>query len=220
MADRAELPSPLERNVTWRTLQLVMQGLFCFLLGYRARGLEKLPPGGALLIVNHQSYLDPMLVGLPLERPISFLARSNLFNAPVVGWILKNTYVMPIDQAAASTGSFREMVRRLKHGYYVGIFPEGTRTETGEIGVIKPGFLAVVRRAGVPVIPVGIAGAFESYPLHASFPRPGRVRVIFGESIPPEWFTEEGNDESDLLERIRDRMVALQTEAQNWRDQR
>ena len=169
-------------------------------------------------MINHQSYLDPLLVGLPLQRPISYLARDSLFQAPVVGWILRNTYVMPINRESASTASLREAIRRLKHGFLVGIFPEGTRTETGEIGELKPGFLALMRRADVPVYPVGIAGAFQAFPLGAWFLRPATVRVVFGEAFTAEELSRFGSgQEAELLAFSRERMLACQQAAEAWR---
>jgi 1-acyl-sn-glycerol-3-phosphate acyltransferase len=169
-------------------------------------------------LVNHQSFLDPLLVGLPLKRPVSFLARDSLFRVPIIGWILRNTYVMPINREAASTSSLREAIRRLAHGFYVGIFPEGTRTETGEVGELKPGFLALMRRAQVPVYPVGIAGAFQSYPKRAWFPRPVKVCVEFGEAFTQAELEQFGRDrETELLTFIRARIAACQQRAEAWR---
>ncbi|HTN03079.1 MAG TPA: lysophospholipid acyltransferase family protein, partial [Planctomycetaceae bacterium] len=154
-----DLPDPLERNLLWRTLQVILQNVLCFWLGYRARGMENIPPsGGGLMVVNHQSFLDPVLVGLPLRRPISFVARDSLFRVPVLGWVLNNMYAIPINREAASTASLRESIRRLKQGFLVGIFPEGTRTTDGCVGELKPGFLALMRRSKQPVYPIGISG--------------------------------------------------------------
>ena len=165
MSDVSPLPDPVVSNPHWSTYRLFLRNFFCFWLRYRARGMEHLPAtGGALLLINHQSFFDPLLVGLPLSRPVSYLARDNLFRVPVIGRILRHTYVVPISREAASTSSLKEAIRRLEHGFYVGIFPEGTRTENGTVGEFKPGFLLLLRRTSVPVIPVGIAGAFEAFP--------------------------------------------------------
>ena len=118
----------------------------------------------ALLVVNHQSNFDPLLVGLPLKRPVSYMARSTLFPIPLIGWLLRNTYVVPIDREAARAGAIRELVARLERGFLVGMFPEGTRTADGRLGEFKPGFIALVRRSRLPIVPVGIAGAYEAYP--------------------------------------------------------
>ncbi|MBI1345473.1 1-acyl-sn-glycerol-3-phosphate acyltransferase [bacterium] len=222
MPEIPPLPDPVRRNVYWRTIQFILQNFFCFWLRYRARGIEHLPTtGGALLLVNHQSYVDPLLVGLPLTRPVSYLARDNLFRVPIIGHILRNTYVMPINREAASTTSIREAIRRIDGGFYVGIFPEGTRTLDGTVGEMKPGFLALLRRTKVPVIPVGIAGAYECYPKGTPFPWPGKVRVVFGEAIPREQLDGFGKgNEEGLVHFVRGRIIECAAAAQSWRDER
>ena len=112
---------------------------------------------GALLLANHQCNADPLMVGMALNRPVSFMARSTLFRIPVLGWLLQNTYVVPIDREAARAGAIRELASRMERGFLVGMFPEGTRTNDGQLGEFKPGFVALVRRARVPIVPVGIA---------------------------------------------------------------
>lgn len=213
-----DLPDPLERNLLWRTLQVILQNVLCFWLGYRARGMEHIPPsGGGLMVVNHQSFLDPVLVGLPLARPISFLARDNLFRVPVLGWVLNNMYTMPINREAASTASIREAIRRLKYGFLVGIFPEGTRTTDGSVGELKPGFLALMRRSKQPVYPIGISGAFEALPRGSVMLWPRRVRVIYGEPISAETIASYGRDDEGLLTVVRLRLIACHREAEDWR---
>ncbi len=215
-----DLPDPLNSNVPWRYFQYGMRIFSSTWLRVRARGKERLPAqSGALLLINHQSYLDPLMVGLPLQRPVSFLARDSLFKVPVVGWWLRQTYVMSINREAASTASLREAIRRLEHGFLVGIFPEGTRSETGEIGPLKPGFLALMRRAKVPVHPVGIAGTLQALPRGAWFLRPVKIRVVFGEAFTSAELERFGkHEEPELLALIRARMLSCQQEAERWRN--
>lgn len=210
---------PRARNLVWRSCQIVLQALFVIWLRFRTEGRERLPPGGALLLVNHQSMLDPLLTGAALQRPISFLARHNLFSIPVIGWILRNTYVMPIRREAAGTESIRLCVQRLQQGYYVGMFPEGTRTHDGSLGEIKPGFLAIARRANVPIVPVGLAGALQALPRGAWWLRPATVRVVYGQPISAEEvreLTQKGR-EQEFLERIRVDITRCMTRAEAWR---
>jgi 1-acyl-sn-glycerol-3-phosphate acyltransferase len=161
-----------------------------------------------------------LLVGLPLHRPISFLARDSLFCVPVVGWILKNTHVMPINQDAASTASLRQTIRKLQHGFLVGIFPEGTRTNTGQMNELKPGFTAIIRRAKHPVYPVGIAGAYQALPIGAWFLKPTRVRVVFGKPISVEELEKYShrNRDAELIELVRSRIAACCEAAEEWRN--
>ncbi len=182
---RPPLPHPLRRNWIWFSLQQIAQTLFTVWFRFRALGIENLPQSGALLLINHQSFLDPLLVGVALRRPVSYLARDNLFQFPVLGWLLKRTYVMPISRESAGTESLRESLRRMEHGFLVGIFPEGTRSDDGALGELKPGFVALVRRTKMPVIPVGVAGGHDAFPRGAWFPRPSKVRVVFGPPLDP-----------------------------------
>lgn len=214
-------PRPVahRRNWVWTTLQFFMQNVFAIWLGYRARGYDNLPVGPALLIANHQSFLDPLLVGVGLQRPVSYLARDTLFKVPVIGWILRSTYVLPIRRDAAGTESLRVSLQRLQAGYLVGIFPEGTRTRDGRIGPLKPGFVALVRRAEVPVIPVAVSGAYEAMPRGAFFLRPRKVRVVFGEPISVERlaaFKGRGS-EVELVKLVAERLEQLLIEADEWR---
>lgn len=214
------LPPPLVRGPLWVTLQLILQNFFCFWLGYRASGYERLEQeSGALILANHQSFLDPLLIGLPLHRPISFLARENLFDVPVIGWILRKTHVMGINQEAPSTASLRDTIRALDHGFLVGIFPEGTRTPDGNLSEFKPGFAAIVRRAKRPIYPVGISGAFQALPIKSWFLKPTRVRVVFGKPITLEElepFSRRGQDAA-LIALVQERIVACYEAAEVWR---
>ena len=218
--EQADVPSPLVRGWLWVILQTIIRSFFNVWLGYRAIGFQPLEKeGGALILANHQSFLDPLLIGIPLHRPISFLARETLFHSPVLGWILRNTHVMSINQEAASTASMRQTIRALQQGYLVGIFPEGTRTENGLMNELKPGFTAIVRRAKHPIYPVGIAGAYQALPMKSGFLKPTRVRVVFGKPITLaelEQFSGRDQDAA-LIELVRSRIAACCDAAEIWR---
>ncbi len=212
-----DVPHPLRRNIVWRAIQYALRFLFVVWLRYRAIGLRNIPAQGpGLLAINHQSFLDPLLVGLPLSRPVTYLARSTLFPVPLVGWVLRHTYVIPLDQESPGTSTIRESVARLKAGWLVGVFPEGSRTETGRLGPMYPGFIALVRRQPVPVYPVGIAGAFESFPRGSAIIRPGTVRVVYGAPIPVEEVAElsRRGREEEFLAVLRERIAACCEEAE------
>jgi 1-acyl-sn-glycerol-3-phosphate acyltransferase len=216
---REELPAAHRRNAVWQTFQWICQNIFAFWLEFRARGIENLPVGPALIIANHQSFLDPLLIGLPLRRPVCFLARDTLFKVPVIGWILQSTYVMPIRRESAGTESLRASLKRLEEGYLVGIFPEGTRSRDGRVGVMKPGFVALARRAQVPLIPVAVSGAFEAMPRGAIFLRPRRVRVVFGTPISVDELSafQGRGSEVGLVNLVTERLTRVLSDADEWR---
>ncbi len=220
MADAPPLPHPTKRNLVWLMLQAFIRLTGLVFWGVGIRGTENLPKGGALLLFNHQSFLDPIVFGAQLRRPVSYLARDTLFNVFFIGWILRKTYVMPINRESGGTESIRNATRRMQHGFLVGIFPEGTRTEDGTVGEFKPGFISLVRRGKVPVIPVGIAGAFQAYSRKAIFPRPGpRVSIVIGDPLPDDelsQLTKKGH-EDELVTVARQRVIECQQEAEEWR---
>ena len=214
-----DLPDPVRPNRTWLMFQFILQILFTLWFRFRVRGLKHLPPhGGGLVLSNHQSYLDPLLLQLALHRPIGFLARNNLFRVPFVGWVLRKHYCVGINRESAATSSIRETVRRMKHGFLIGIFPEGTRTHDSSVGDFKPGFVAILRRSKMPVIPVGIAGAYEAMPRGGWFVRPKPVRLVYGEPIPfaeLEPLCQRGREE-ELVAVIEQRVRECYEEAKTW----
>ena len=184
-ASNAEQPTliakPPQANLLWRLVRVPFW-LFCkSWVRLRVVGREHIDSTrGGLFLVNHQSFLDPLFVAVFLGRPVSYLARDNLFRIPVIGWILRKTYVIPISREAARGGSIRLALERLESGFLVGIFPEGTRTSDGKVGDFRPGFLALARRTQQPIYPVGIVGADRVMPRSSNWIRPGRVDVVIG----------------------------------------
>jgi 1-acyl-sn-glycerol-3-phosphate acyltransferase len=211
---------PTRRNAHWLMIQFLLRCVFTAWLRYRARGIEHIPrAGGGLIVANHQSFLDPLLIGLPLARPVSYLARDSLFPVPFVGWVLRNAYVMPISREAARSSTIRAAVERMRQGFLVGIFPEGTRCRQGEVGEFRPGFAALVRRAHLPIYPVAIAGAHEALPRGIWWLRRRTVTVVFGDALPAdevERYCQRGQ-EHRLVELARRRIVELHAEAEAWR---
>lgn len=171
------------------------------------------------MLVNHTSFLDPLVAALPLSRPVHYLSRDTLAGLPFVSWVVRNAETIPINRSAASTSTIKHCVKYLENGFLVGIFPEGTRSSDGRVGTLKPGFVALLRRANCPVVPIGVAGTFEAFPRGARWVRPGRVRVVFGEPWSPEELApyKVRGKESELLQIVRDRMIACQEEAEAWR---
>lgn len=208
---------PTQRNRVWRFLQALAHVVFGTWLRFRAIGLENIPQEGpGLIIANHVSFLDPLLVGLSLTRPVSFVARDSLFRLPVVGWILRNTYVMPINRESAGTAVIRQTIERLNAGFLCGIFPEGTRSRDGEVGKFKPGFIALIRRSSVPIYPAALAGTGRALGRGAWFLKPVPVRAAFGKPISVETIREflDRDDDQGLIAHVRERVIATLAEAE------
>lgn len=209
--------SAQQRTLFWRVCQVIIGGVFTVWMRYRTRGLEHVPrEGGGLLLANHQSFLDPFLLGLPLSRPVSFIARDTLFRVPVVGYILRITHVIPINRQGGSSAVIRETLHRIGEGYLVGMFPEGTRSVDGQMGPLKPGFAALLRRADLPVVPVGIAGTGRALGRGSWFLKPRRIAVVYGEPLEAERIAELGERgrEGELVEYVRSAIAFCQQQAE------
>jgi 1-acyl-sn-glycerol-3-phosphate acyltransferase len=164
-----------------RVLQLAAASAY----GVRYTGREHIPAqGGVLLVCNHQSHLDPPLVGLGCPRHINFIARDSLFRFPPLGWLLRALHVIPLAREGTGLAGIKEALRRLKRGELVVIFPEGTRTHDGQVGHFRPGFTALAARSGAAILPAAIDGSFQAWPRSKRLPRLAQIRVHYGEPIP------------------------------------
>jgi 1-acyl-sn-glycerol-3-phosphate acyltransferase len=144
-------------------------------LGFSLRtlGRNNIPKEGpALLIANHQSYLDPMLVGLSTRRHLCFLARKTLFRNRFFARLIGTLNAVPIDQEGIGREGIQAVLNQLRLGQAVVVFPEGERTEDGITQAFKPGVHLLVKKSNAPLIPVGVAGAFAAWPRFKPFPMP------------------------------------------------
>src|SRR5262249_11554056 len=152
---------------------------------------------------NHLSFLDVFFLGIPLRRPLNYMARSTLF-VPVLGFLIRSVGGFPIQREGIGASGMKETLRRLRAGGIVTIFPEGTRSPDGELGPLKSGIAVLVTRAGVPVVPVGLAGLFEAWPRTRLLPLPHPIRIHYGAAIYPEDLA--GMETAAITALIRQRM--------------
>lgn len=162
------------------------------------------PSGGALLVSNHVSHLDVFILGIPLHRPLNYVARSTLF-LPLLGTFIRSVGGFPIQREGMGAQGLKETLRRIKKGGIVVLFPEGTRSRDGELGELKSGISVLASRARVAVVPAGIAGTFEAWPRSRAFPLPHPVRIHYGPPILPEEL--EGLDTEAVTKLIRARIL-------------
>jgi len=152
---------------------------------YRAYGRENIiEEGPAIMAANHQSYLDPPLVGITCRNELYYLARKTLFDKKLLGPIISRVNALPVDLSRGDLTAFRAVMNLLKEGHRTVIFPEGTRVAPGERHAYQPGVAALYQALALPLVPAAVNSGL--YWGRRSFvKRKGRIVLEFLEPIPP-----------------------------------
>lgn len=176
----AHRPNPVYR-AAWYLARFLLHTLF----GYRVEGWENVPKEGpVILAANHLSILDPIAIGAGVRRPVSFLARADVFRLPLLSWLLPRLYAIPVERGQSDLSAIKSAIRALERGMAFGIFPEGTRSRTGRLQPFKTGVAAIALRTGSPVVPVAVVGTDQAWPVGKKLFRLRRgIRVIYGQPI-------------------------------------
>jgi len=155
----------------------------------RWSGAQNLPADGpAILAANHQSFFDPVAIGLAAGRRTIYMGAELYYNTPVVGWFMQLFDTVPVSEKSPAPSSISRLLRALEAGCLIGIFPEGGRTPDETITEPREGVAVLALRTELPVVPVTISGAWRAWPMGRLLPRPAPVRLHFG---PPMRFTGE-----------------------------
>jgi 1-acyl-sn-glycerol-3-phosphate acyltransferase len=169
--------------------------------GFRSVDAHNVPADGPVIVAcNHVSYLDPVVLGIGFRRPVTYLAKKELFAIPVLGGIITALGVYPLDREAGGVAAVRSALRALRDGRCIGIFPEGTRNLSGEVQG-KGGAALLAALSGAPVVPAAIAGTRHARPFR-------QIRVIYGPPIQVERRRKADGDDlekwtGEIMRRIR-----------------
>lgn len=169
-------------TLLYRLARLVVPPLARLYFRLRVHGRAQVPRRGGLLIVaNHSSHLDPLVLGCSAPRDLHFLARADLFTPGLFGWLIRNLQAIPLARGESDRRALERACSVLAAGGALVIFPEGTRSPDGRLGPFKPGVGLLALHAQVPVVVAHIAGTRRSLPRGARFPRPARVVIHWGQ---------------------------------------
>lgn len=170
-------------NIIYKLLAVSIRLICRINGGVEIIGKENIPPqGGVLVAANHISYMDPLLVGAVLPRNATFMARKGLFDIPLLGWMIRGA-AFPVDRESPRPSTIKETVRRLKEGALIVIFPEGRRSDTGELMEAKRGIGLIASLSKVPVVPTLIIGSDRALPVDAKWLKKAKITVVFGKPI-------------------------------------
>ena len=184
-----------------------LTNIFCQAFGrLEARGVHHIPKeGGVLLVSNHVSFLDPVIVGSAANREIHFMARSNAFDIPGLGKLISIYNAYPVNRGAPDLGALRKTIALLKAGNVVLMFPEGTRSVDGTLGKARDGACFIAHRAGVPTLPVYHSGAERMLPRNSKRLRRAKLTVAFGE--PLQLIVPESETKREMYQQMGNQMM-------------
>ncbi|RNC28043.1 MAG: 1-acyl-sn-glycerol-3-phosphate acyltransferase [Candidatus Dichloromethanomonas elyunquensis] len=128
--------------------------------GYKIEGLENIPSEGPVIIAsNHISMWDPVIVGCALPRQVIFMAKQELFDAPLIGKIFPLLQVIPVKRGKGDISAIRSSINVLKEGRVLGLFPEGHRSKSGDIQEAMTGIALIMEKSKAPILPVKVFGS-------------------------------------------------------------
>jgi 1-acyl-sn-glycerol-3-phosphate acyltransferase len=188
------------------------------LFSLRTAGGQHVPRSGPVLVLsNHQTFLDPVLVGLAIPRYVRWVARQTLRKNKWLTLLIDSLRAIPIDHRGFSREGLQATLDALDSGACVGMFPEGERTYTGNLEAFKPGISLLIKRTKAPIIPAGIAGGYAAFSRHRKFPRfsplflpptDATIAVSVGKPIDPAKYEKMPREEmlEDLRGAVREEM--------------
>jgi len=225
------VPAPTARlpwlsRLWYNAAYWAMWTTFTLAYSFRRRGWHHIPRTGPVLIIaNHQSMLDPILVGLASRRYLSFLARHTLFQQLLLGPLIRSLNAIPIDRSFGKEG-IQTVLHALETGHAVVMFPEGERTHSGEVQPLKAGVSLLIRRVRCPIVPVGIAGAYAAWNRFRRWPRlaplfvpptDATLAVSIGPPLDPLRYLNMSR--TQMLEELRQAIIEQVQKAQRLRRQ-
>lgn len=174
--------------------------IFVVFFRWRINGVENVPASGAVIIAsNHISNFDPLVVGAAISRPIHFMAKEELFTNLVLRQLIQWLGAFPVRRGAADRTAIRTAMNFLEEGKVIGLFPEGTRSKTGELGQAEAGLAMIATKTGATIVPAAVFGTNKVFQV-GLFPR---FQVYFGKPIR----VKKGKASKEELEKITETMM-------------
>lgn len=194
----------------YRFVKRLLHIIFSRYFDWDCQGAHHLPDDGpAIVVSNHVNYLDPLAMGTAFSRPLHFMAKEELFKYPVFGWLLRKVYAFPVRRGKSDRRAIRTALKILDEGHVLALFPEGTRSATGDLQELQRGAAMLALRSGAPVIPMVILGAHEALAGGRKLPRRGPLTVRVGPPLHLQNAASDSNAITEASERIHQAMAAL-----------
>jgi 1-acyl-sn-glycerol-3-phosphate acyltransferase len=214
--------APKLEKKPWLISIVCRMSAFLFRLLYHNKiyFVEKPPAGNAILAANHVSFLDPPMIGGTWPQEVHFLAGDYLFRVPLFGRFIAALNSHPVARGSGDLGAFRLMTKLLKEGKKIVVFPEGTRSRTGELTEFKKGVAKLSFLGDAPVIPIYIKGTYEIWGRGRKWPKlSGHTSVYYGKAIYPSEYKDldKRAAEEALTKDLKQAIVDLKDAAEKLR---
>ncbi|ARU63027.1 1-acyl-sn-glycerol-3-phosphate acyltransferase [Tumebacillus avium] len=184
--------------VLYRLLRALFRGFFRIFYRWQVSGTENIPAeGGIIVCANHISNLDPPVVGSGMERPMAFMAKDSLFKIPVIGSIIRGVGAFPVKRGSGDRGAIRASLELLAAGKALCLFPEGTRSHSGEVGKGQGGAAMLALRSNAQVVPAAIIGPYRLF-------RP--LRIVYGKPVDLSEFRGQKTN-SELIDKATEQIM-------------
>ena len=162
-------------------LQHLFRLIFYIIFRTRVYGRENIPAEGAVILAaNHASNIDPPLMASLIDRPVSYMAKIELFENPIFGAAIRRCHAFPVKRGASDRGAIKAAVNVLKEGRILGLFPEGTRSKTGELQKAEAGVALIAAMTRAPIVPVAILNSHRIFSDGRLIPQ---LRIMYGAPI-------------------------------------
>lgn len=172
----------------YRVSRAACRGIFGLFFNWKVVGKQNVPATGSVLLVsNHISNIDPPFVGSPLDRQVYFMAKEELFRVPVLGWLLRDFGAFPVKRGAGDRNALRTVFKILDEGKVLGMFPEGTRSKSGELEEAHTGAAAFALRSKATLVPVAVIGRYGFW---------SGIKVVYGKPVDlSDFYGQKSNKE-------------------------
>jgi len=166
------------------TVRAILRMVLRVVFKTRVEGEDNVPSEGpVILVANHLSMLDPIVLGCAVRRPVRFMAKHELFSSRLFGWVLTMLGAFPVRRGQSDREAFHTALGVLSKGQVLGMFPEGTRSLNGQLQAPYSGAAILAEKTCAPIVPVGIVGTDRVIRKGGRLPRPGRITVRVGRPI-------------------------------------
>lgn len=164
--------------------QWLVRAICRFYFRIEFEGVERVPKSGAMIVApNHVSYLDPLWVSIPINRPLRYMTWDRMTRLPLIGPLMLAYGAFPVCLERGDRAALKASLEQLRADGGLMIFPEGGRTRSGRLESFKPGVIRLALDTGAPIVPVTIIGGYNAFSPHHLFPRPFKVKIVYHDPL-------------------------------------